>query len=102
MSFWTELGTKVANLTESFILMKDKQSKQAEEITLLRHENAELRKDLSGVTERLARVEESRNTLAAQMESALTRTIAAWETQKLRAENDELKRKQLPPSDQQK
>lgn len=71
---------------------------QDEEIKLLRRDNAELRKEIAALTERMATVEESRNTIVAQVETALTKAVTEFQLNFLREQNQEL-RNRLPPSD---
>ena len=97
MSAWDHFAGGVARLTKLFNLVEERQKNQEDDIRTLRQDNAELRKAVASLTERVAVLEEGRKTTAAEVQSVLTRTISTWENQKLRDEVEELKRKQLPP-----
>ena len=88
----------VARLSKLFNLVEERQKNQEDDIRIIRQENVELRKAIATLTERVAVLEEGRKTTAAEVQSVLTRTISAWENQKLRDEVEELKRKQIPSS----
>jgi hypothetical protein len=79
MTIWGDALTKISNLAESFVIMKDVQKTQAQEIALLRQDNAELRRENAKITERLATLEEGRKTIAAEVKRALTVTLALWQ-----------------------
>ena len=98
MSSWSDFVGGVARLSKLFNLVEERQKNQEDDIRIIRQENVELRKAVATLTERVAVLEEARKTTAAEVQSVLTRTISAWENQKLRDEVEELKRKQLPPA----
>lgn len=98
MSFFSDVANKVGQLGKDYILLTERVARleklidsQGETISALRKENSDL-------TERVAVLEEGRRTTASDVKLALTEAIAGWEMQKLREENERLRRGQLPPS----
>ena len=89
---------KVASLVKLFNLIEERQKRQDDEITLLRKDNAELRTQNAMITERLARLEEGRNTVDLQVQNRMLEVISTWENQRLREENAALKQKQIQRS----
>ncbi len=85
----------IGSLIKLFNVIEERQKQQDAEITFLRKECAELRKENALITERLARVEESRHTVVAEMKTAVVEMSKEWEMHKLREELAVAKRKQI-------
>ena len=81
MSIWSDALKRLADLAEAFLLMKDTQKTQGQEISLLRQENAELRRENARIGERLATLEEGRKAVAADVKTALIETLWIWKIQ---------------------
>jgi predicted ribosome quality control (RQC) complex YloA/Tae2 family protein len=82
---------RIGELYKLFNVIDEKLKQQSDEISLLRKDNAEFRKEVSRLTERVAVLEEGRRTVAAEVKLALTEAISARELQQVKAERDELK-----------
>lgn len=93
---WVDAAARVGSLAKTINNLELQFKQQDEEITLLRRDNAEIRKQMATIAERLARLEEARNTTAAEVKAALTETLAELQMKVLREENEALRR-QIPP-----
>ena len=96
---WADAVTRVASLAKTINNLELQFKQQDEEITRLRRENADLRKDMAGMAERLARLEEARKTTAAEVKLALSETLMELKMKAVLEENEALKRQQIPPTD---
>lgn len=94
-----ELLGALANLTKTLSVMDEKFKRLEEDVRDLRKENAELRKEVATLAAKVSALEEGRKTVGAEMRAALTETIARWEMDQLRKENEQLRQRALPPSD---
>ena len=92
---WSDVLGRLGSAAKLVANLELQIKEQDKEIVLLRQDNADLRKIMAGMGERLARLEEARNTTAAEVKMALTETIAEFQMRALREENEALKRKQI-------
>lgn len=86
------ITASIGRLTSLFYTLEGIQKQQAEELKELRKENAEMRKELSRLIERVGVVEEGRKTMAAEVKTALVETLAKWEVQRAQEQAETAKR----------
>ena len=96
---WTDITARLLTVVKSITNLELQFKNQGDEIILLRKENGELRKEIATMAERLARLEESRKTTAAEVKLAVSETLMELKMEALQKENDALKRRQIPSAD---
>ena len=101
---WLEALSKVAEINKLINTIEFQMKEQDKEISLLRNDNADIRRQLSALGERVARLEEARNTTSVQIAAVIAKSEADAKLEALLSrmallvdENETLKRKQLPP-----
>ncbi|GAB4453042.1 MAG: hypothetical protein OHK0029_05060 [Armatimonadaceae bacterium] len=94
-----ETLSAIANLTRTLNVADEKFKRFEEDVRTLYKENTELRKEVATLAAKVAALEEGRKTVAAEVKTALTETIAAWEAKQLREENEKLRRMLPAPTD---
>ena len=92
---------RIGDLYKLFNVIQEKLNRQDDEIKLLRSEAASLRKENSGLAERVAVLEESRKAIDFQVETKMTAVITQWQVENLkeRLRQERLIPKQISPSD---
>ena len=103
---WTDVFSKVGELAKLINNLEFQFKEQGSEIERLRNTNAELLKANSNLAERVARLEEARNTMGVQMAAFLEKQETNAKMNKIlerleavESENEALKHRHVSPSD---
>ncbi len=92
-------AAKVVNeLVKTVHLLQERHERYEKTLAELRNENVELRKEVAGLTTRVAVLEEGRKTTAAEVKQVMTETLSIWKLQQQEEQIKSLKAevKRLP------